>query len=147
MSSPDYGNVPAQPVYGEVKEIDAQVAGAPLPEQEEPGVAAPAPAPAPPEPGYRPAGNMTSVLPPKETSPAYTGQRPLAPEQEVAYLILGTPGMSNIARSFASQIVGRFRAENPTADNLSEEDLRDYRLRSVAALNTPPEEATEDTNA
>ena len=136
----DYGNVPGQAVYGEVKQIEAQEAGAPMPVEAEvaPPTEAAAPAPMAPEeaptaglPGPSP-NNIVDVLPPVSTSPAQTGQRPLRPEQQLAFIILGTPGMSSITRGFASQIVHRYRAEsNLPEQNLSPEALNEYRMAKV----------------
>jgi hypothetical protein len=126
MLNPDYGNVPSEPQYGEVQQIDAQVASAPLPQSEQPA----APMEAPAQPGRiqpRP-DNIVDVLPPIETAPSRTGQRPLRPEQQLAYLILGSEGMSSVTRSFAAQIVGRYRAENRLpAQQLGPDALATYR--------------------
>ena len=154
MSNPDYGNVPAQPVYGEVKEIEEQQAAAPLPAGELAPTPATAPAPtptgevAPPAeaptsgPGRPNPGNIVDVLPPPNTSPAYSGQRPLGPEQELAYLILGTDGMSGLARSFASQIVGKYRRDAGLPEQqLGPQALSDYRVtRASEQMPTETEE-------
>jgi len=147
MSSPDLGNVPSQPVQGESAEIEAQEQGAPLASRksdnlplataEEP-LAEPMPeAAVPAETPARPA-NMVSVLPPLSTAPANASQRALRPEQQMAYLIMGTPGMSGITRSFAAQILGQYREEaGLTAANLSPTDLREYRIKKTLQRLTP----------
>lgn len=133
MSNPDLGNVPSQPQYGEVKQIEEQQAAAPMPTQESP---APSAAPAPVDMGEAPMArpgpstrNIIDVLPSSATAPSNTGQRPLNPEEQLAYLILGTPQMSGLAKSFAKQIVGRF---NPDA-RLSEQLLTGEQLASFRA--------------
>jgi hypothetical protein len=135
MPVPDYGNVPAQPQYGEVQQIDAQVAGAALPKAEEPPVAAPAPvAPDMSQSVYQPSpNNIVDVLPPANTAPAVTGLPPLRPEQQLAYLILGTPGMGGLTRSFAAQIVGRYPVEaSIPAEQLPPDALADLQERQIA---------------
>jgi hypothetical protein len=133
MPVPDYGNVPAQPQYGEVKQIDAQVAGAALPQAEEPPVAA---APVAPEVNpsvYQPSpNNIVDVLPPANTAPSETGIKPLRPEQQLAYLILGTPGMGGLTRSFAAQIVGKYPAEaSIPEEQLPPDALADLQERQI----------------
>jgi hypothetical protein len=147
MSSPDLGNVPSQPVQGEVAEIEAQEQGAPLASRKadnlplataaEP-LSEPMPEVAPPvETAARPA-NIVSVLPPLSTAPANSSQRALRPEQNMAYLIMGTPGMSAITRSFAAQILGQYREEaGLTAQQLSPTDLKEYRINKALQRLTP----------
>jgi hypothetical protein len=127
MSNPstELGNVPAQPQYGEVQDIDAQVAGAPLPQAQAAPEAPGAPSVPPVQP--RPT-NIVDVLPPIQNAPANTGARPLNASQQLAYLILGSEGMSDITRTFAAQIVGQYRQENNLpAQQLGPDALARYR--------------------
>jgi hypothetical protein len=138
MPSPDYGNVPAQPQYGEVKQMEEQAAAAPMPTQE----AVPPPAegqPIPPEaapetvaPQAPSPNNIVDVLPPLSTSPAVTGAPPIDPESQLAYLILGTPGMGRLARTLAAQIVGKFPEESVIPEQqLTEQQLAQYQMEQM----------------
>jgi hypothetical protein len=147
MASPELGNVPAQPQYGEVKQIEAQEKAAPLAKAEEPTTAPPEALP--PDGGVAAAqprpDNIVDVLPPASTAPARTGAPPLPPEQELAYLILGTPGMSRITRSFASQIVSRYNPlTNLGEKELKGEELQVYRAAKLAEQLGPGDRAEED---
>lgn len=136
----DYGNVPGQPQYGDVKDIEAQEASAPMPQGEAPApapapMAEPAPQEAAPMAGPRP-DNIVSVLPPEETSPMNTGAVPMSPEVNLAYIILGTSGMGSMARSFASQVVGSYPMESEAAiaeQELPPEDLQAYQDEQLVA--------------
>jgi len=145
----DYGNVPGQPVYGEVQQMEAQEAGAPLATEEATPMAEAAPAPVAPEevppaaPTAPSPNNIVDVLPPASTAPAVTGQRPLRPEQQLAFIILGTPGMSSITRGFAAQIMGQYRAESGLPEqNLSPADLAAYRQSKIQETLPVVEEPT-----
>jgi hypothetical protein len=124
MPVPDYGNVPSQVQYGEQQQIDAQRAGASMGQADLPSLDKGEP-PAPVAPDlsqsvYRPSpNNIVSVLPPANTAPSETGIKPLRPEEELAYMILGTPGMGSMAKSMAAQIVGKY----PVEASIPEEQL------------------------
>jgi len=136
MQEPDYGNVPSQPQYGQVQEIEAQEQGAPLPTETAPAPMAPGPpaAAAPNEQVYQVnPNNIVDVLPPPSTAPEFAMRQPPTPEKELAYMILGTPGMGNLARSLAAQIVGKYPVESHIPQQqLSREAQAELHLSEIA---------------
>jgi hypothetical protein len=137
------GNVPATLVQGEAQAVEEQEQGAALASnksdnlpladaEQEPMVETQV---APPEEAA-PTGprgtNMIDVLPPLSAAPANARQRALRPEEQLATLIMGTPGMSGVTRGFAAQVLGRYRPEAYIPGKaLAPRDLNEYRTQKA----------------